>query len=619
MTATVGDARHWRRLAAWALAQIALSGLRRGAVNHVFVRDSMAQLPRVPIPESWSPVLLAVSAAWWIVLVALVWIDRARWRDQLRAALTRDARGGVGAASPTDRIALFASLASFVALAAHFGAHRFRINWDCAYLLEAGRVLAEGGVLYRDFVDPNPPLIMLLMSIPARIAAASGIHLFTAFHFLVLACALASFLTIRHLLARAPEPLASRRDWVLLPFALFQLGLAYWNEFGQREHLFVIAAMPFFVARALRWEGEAFRARYVALALVAGLGACIKPHFFLVPLVMEAALALVHRRFRTLFSPEMWTFAAVPLAYLAWMWLGSEPVRTEYFGRWLPFFASTYYGMNTDLPRAWKIAPNLVVPAAFALMVARRAPGASARFAIGWFGAATGALAVFVAQENGFCYHIIPFAATWMMLLGALLATVRFRWSGVRAVSPAMVGLLAATGIILWPLWPGAWPDRGTFAYARERAEVIEKWSRPGESVLILSPSLLYAFPMARAMDRRPATRFGCLFMLGGLYGDVRGEPGAPFPYRTFDAATDFERAFLRDLASDIRRDRPRVVMIEHGSWCHGCPKGFDVFDYLSANGFVAGAMAEYRFLGRIPEFAVLVRADVLTRGANAP
>ncbi|MCL4233632.1 MAG: hypothetical protein KJ042_03830 [Deltaproteobacteria bacterium] len=587
--------------------QIALSAVRRGAVNHVFVRDSMAQLPRVPIPESWSPVLLAVSAVWWVVLAAIVWIDRARWRDELSASFERE---GEIAPSPTDRIALFASLASFVALAAHFGAHRFRINWDCAYLLEAGRVLADGGVLYRDFVDPNPPLVMLLMSIPARIAAASGVHLFTAFHFLALACAFASFLTMRRLLARAPEPLASRRDWVLLPFAVFGLGLAYWNEFGQREHLFVIAAMPFLVARALRWEGEHLRVHHVALALVAGIGACIKPHFFLVPLAMEIALASAHRLVRTLFSAEMWTFAAVPIAYLAWMWLGSEPVRTEYFGRWLPFFASTYYGMNTDLPRAWRFAPNLVVPAAFALVIARRASGASARFAIGWLGAAAGGLAAFVAQENGFTYHIIPYAAAWMMLVGVLLATVKFDGSRASAVSPAMVGLLAATGIILWPLWPGAWPDRGTFAYARERAEVIERWSRPGDAVLILSPSLLYAFPMVRAMDRRPATRFGCLFMLGGLYGDVRGESGAPFPYRPFDTATDFERAFLRDLASDIRRDRPSVVMIEHGSWCHGCPKGFDVFDYLNANGFVAVAMADYRFVGRIPEFAVLVRAD---------
>lgn len=625
MTTTPGDTRHWRRLGAWALVQVVLSAARRGVPNHVFVRDGMAQLPRVPIPESWSPALLAICAAWWVVLAALVWIDRARWRDELRAAFIRDARGVDPAASPADHVALFASLASFVALAAHFGAHRFRINWDCAYLLEAGRALADGGVLYRDFVDPNPPLIMLLMSIPARISNATGAHLFTTFHFLVLACALASFLTMRRLLARAPEPLASRRDRVLLPFALFQLGLAYWNEFGQREHLFVIAAMPFFVARALRWEGEAFRARHntlarhMALALVAGIGACIKPHFFLVPLAMEIAFAIAHRRVRTLFAAEMWAFAAVPIAYLAWMWLGSEPVRTEYFGRWLPFFASTYYAMNTDLPRAWKIAPNLVVPAAFALVIARRASGPAARFAAGWLGAAAGALAAFVAQENGFTYHIIPYAAAWMMLLGVLLATIPLGWSGARAVSPAMVGLLAATGIVLWPLWPNAWPDRGAFAHARERAAVIERWSRPGDAVLILSPSLLYAFPMVRAMDRRPATRFGCLFMLGGLYGDVRGESGAPFPYRSFDTATDFERAFLRDLASDIRRDRPSVVMIEHGSWCHGCPRGFDVFDYLTANGFVAVALADYRFVGRIPEFAVLVRADALARGTGNP
>ncbi len=568
----------------------------------------MAQLPHVPIPESWSPYLLAASATWWIVLVAVLWIDRARWRDELRAALTRETEDAALAASPADRIALFASLASFVALAAHFGAHRFRINWDCSYLLEAGRVLAEGGVLYRDFVDPNPPLIMLLMSIPARIADATGVHLFTAFHFLVIACALASFLAMRGQLARAPEPLASRRDVVLAPFALWHLGLAFWNEFGQREHLFVIAAMPFLVARALRWEGEAFRARHIALALVAGVGACIKPHFFLVPFAMELALAVAHRRVRTLFTAEMRAFAAVPVVYLAWMWLGSEPVRTEYFGRWLPFFASTYYAMNTDLPRAWRIAPNLIVPVVFALAAARRSPGPAARFAVGWLGAAAGALAAFVAQENGFTYHIIPYAAAWMMLVGVLLATVRVEWSPARSVSPAMVGLLAAAGIVAWPLLPNAWPDRGAFAYARERAEVIDRFSRPGDFVLVLSPSLLYAFPMLHAMDRRPATRFGCLFMLGGLYADVRATPGAPFPYRTIETATDFERAFLRDLAGDIRRDMPSVVMIEHGSWCHGCPKGFDVLEYLSTNGFVAEVLADYRYLGLIPEFAVFVR-----------
>lgn len=608
----------WRALGAWALVQAVLSYLRRSTLRHDYVADGLARLWAAPLPDAWAPVLRAVCALWWIAATALAIRWGRTWVAGLREAWRADAREPrEPSPDSADEIAFAALVATVAALAVYAQAHRFSINWDCAYLLRSGQVVAEGGLPFRDFVDPNPPLIMYLMAVPAWLARVLGIHAFSGFNLFIIALAGASLAASRRFLKGAPEPLRSRRDWLLLPYALFHLALAYHGEFGQREHLFVLLATPAILCRWLRWEGATVSSTLAALAgFGAGIGVLIKPHFLLVPLALEAAWFLAYRRrVRAFAAPEVAAADLAAAAYAAWLAFGPEVLRDEYWGRWFPFYLRHYNDVFSGASRVWDIAPNLVVPAVLAVVVARKSPGPAARLGLGLFSGAVGAFAVFVVQKKGFSYHAVPYAAMLMLSAGVTLAVEARRfavWKSAAPVSPRVAALLVAAAIVAWPVLPDAWPTRRRLAHENERREVIERLTRPGDPILVLSPTLMYAFPLAMMMERRPVTRFSNLLMLGGFYGAVRAEPGAPFPYHTPQTASEEERRFLADLSADVARDRPKIVMIEHRAWCQGCPPGFDVHDFFRASGFIESALSEYRLVGAIPEFVVYALPEAI-------
>ncbi len=101
------------------------------------------------------------------------------------------------------------------------------------------------------------------------------------------------------LLARAHEAVLGSLTVRILPLAtLFALGVDPGRCFGQREHLLMVAAMPYLVLRALRVRAvQVPRWQTVLIALIAGLGFAIKPHFVL-PLLARRALRVAGRGLR---------------------------------------------------------------------------------------------------------------------------------------------------------------------------------------------------------------------------------------------------------------------------------------------------------------------------------
>ena len=196
-------------------------------------------------------------------------------------------------------------------------AHPLQIDHDCAaYLVEASRLL-DGDIPYVDFVELNPPMAIYLNVIPAIIARLLPIHIIFAFLLSVFSLILWSTWTIRKLIKFSSF---SREDHVLgclsALYVLFSAILLFDNEFGQREHLFVLLYCPFLVTRFLRLQNEKISPPIaITAAVAAAIGACIKPHFVAIALLVELYWLITKRDHRKLFTPEMIVFAFVGLLY----------------------------------------------------------------------------------------------------------------------------------------------------------------------------------------------------------------------------------------------------------------------------------------------------------------
>ena len=105
-------------------------------------------------------------------------------------------------------------------------------------------------------------------------------------------CALSAWLALR--LARRPA--AAPVEAACLGVALPLLTLAAGYDFGQREHLMAVAALPYLFLAARRIEGVPTGLRPDARRRRCwpALGFALKPHFLAIPGLVEA-LVLLHR------------------------------------------------------------------------------------------------------------------------------------------------------------------------------------------------------------------------------------------------------------------------------------------------------------------------------------
>ena len=166
------------------------------------------------------------------------------------------------------------------------------LNHDVGAVLAFSQRWLGGEHLYTDLIDVNPPLIFVLNLVPAAVAAWTGLDGTRALQLSLLAYGALAWRIGWLVRDRPAEGPAERAFLDVLP-ALVLLGAGY--DFGQREHLMAIGALPYLLCAARRAEGKAPGGRFGA-ALLAGVAFALKPHFLAIPCLVEAAVLISRSR-----------------------------------------------------------------------------------------------------------------------------------------------------------------------------------------------------------------------------------------------------------------------------------------------------------------------------------
>ncbi|MFC4167353.1 hypothetical protein ACFOY6_08430, partial [Pseudoroseomonas aestuarii] len=262
------------------------------------------------------------------------------------------------------------------------------LNHDVAAVLDFSARMLAGERLYTGLVDVNPPLIFLLNLPAAWLAAHTPLDGPQALLLgLLLLCggslALCAAL-LRAAGGRAMGAVERAVTGAVLPLLLLAAGY----DFGQREHIMAVAALPYLVLAERRILGAATPWRLaVPAVLLAALGFALKPHFLAAPALVEALVlgaGLAHGRgAAVLRDPVPWAMAALWALYLA-----AIPVFfPAYLGHVVPLVWQWYVGL--DGAPWWRVllAPVLGSGALFVLGLAALVPPAMRRGAAGWLAA----------------------------------------------------------------------------------------------------------------------------------------------------------------------------------------------------------------------------------------
>jgi hypothetical protein len=474
-----------------------------------------------------------------------------------------------------DRIA--AAVPPFVmALAVPFAAAQLYIGLtnDTKLFMAMARHLLEDGGLYARWFEVNPPLIVLLYSLPT----AMTLWLRVPAHLSLTGCTL--LLALWSLFAQwnliRASALQRQQRLLLIAAGAGMLIILPVNAamFGDREHLLMILTLPW-VLQMLLGQQPSWK-----LAAVAAVGFCLKPYNLVIPLLLLAAAGARTWRQR-IFSPSALAMAAVAAAYAAviFVWFPG------YVANVLPLVETAYPYTRAPLENKFLYPPFLILPTL--LLLCAGLP--RERYAAGvWWGWTMGMWFSFFGGGGWLYTYYLLLCPLLMAAVNALQTadgqgTLRClgRWAAL-AITGCM--LLLSLFSLMYNL-QSTWLTGNSLFYTRLPPPMYrELREAAGERFILLSQDL-WGVNLTDISDAPPLHVFGF-------------ESLWPLPWLVAHPGDPKHAAIMQPMAASLvaalaLRPSP-ALLVDASPRKDKLPDGFDILGYLHRRPEIDSALQGY-------------------------
>lgn len=502
--------------------------------------------------------------------------------------------------------------------------HPLYMGWDPGLHFNAAQLILQGKIPYVDMMDVNPPLVWYIDMIPASWANILHIPAPQAFTFFLACVILYSALTCYYLFFHCA---GTKKGEDAATYIAFIVGLIYFNfllrhDFGQRETIFVLFYMPFFVMRWISWEAHKRPPAWasVIIGIIGGMGICLKPHF-LVPVLLVELYFLLSKNFFSLstykifFTTEAWGALGAALAYLGHFMVMPSAMRENYFGFVVPAFMLGYSFWDTSLGGSFCSLDKRLV---FWLMLTVCALGMALRrkssLVMPLIVLAVTSTIPYLMQFKGWAYHDQPVFASSLILLFIIIGYA-LAWLG-----PRMRDACAAPSkLLLWvvPLAIGGFLSYDAFtdtmAVKRDtqvdlnfagynltcpRSDItcpffdvfLKEWM-PQDKVIFISNGVNPEYPFLTQLGVKPGSRHLHCVILSVLQFIKDAHPKTPKNIKLIEQ----EKRIVNEYLEDIEKNKPKLVFVQIGP----------VLDYLKPYGFVEKMQQNYNKIEEHDNFEV--------------
>lgn len=436
-------------------------------------------------------------------------------------------------------------------------------NVDVSWWLIVGERMLDGQRLYVDILETNPPMAGSVYLLSVALARLVHVRPEVMTDGVILAMIAGSLALTCHILR--DSAVRGRAAGSLVVWAALLLGILPMYDFGQREHLALIAMLPAIGVYLLRGSREPVTPMAI---LIAGVSAAItmtfKPYFACAVGFCILTAAAQARDWRVLFALENWIAAAIVVIYGISIFV----FYPEYFTTIYPLVRDVYLLLKapilalcvTSATAIWVGGTVLVL----ALQNQQRKLDASAFMTLA---ASFGFAVSFFIQRKGWGYHAYPMVALALMAAGCAIAAIdpdRAKSMRLRVVAGFVVAAMFAKACL--------WFDASVDVHKIED-RVAQLGAHP--KILMLSAAAVIGHPMVRTLDGTWVSRQEAFW--------VREIVRRATLEQSIDAKTAArlqvyvarERA---GLIEDFRKQRPDVVLIDNrdsdwGRWAHDDPE----------------------------------------------
>jgi hypothetical protein len=479
-----------------------------------------------------------------------------------------------------------------------------RLNHDAAWWLTVADEMRRGGELYATIIEVNPPLIAYLSMAPLFLAQVTRLPIEVVFEACVLGVAGASLIATWWLTSDVAE-----RGFVLALVGAELLAFLGTPgvDFGQREHLMLMLVTPYVILIWRRLSGYPVRWPAAVLAGVAGaVGFCLKPHFILVWLALEAWSRFGHRgkARRPGRRIEAWLVAGLGLVYLVFI-LVRYPAYITLLREGRELYASF-----ARQPLFVLLGSAVVVPMGLAALTSTQRAGPSGLLARVWLIVAVSAFALMVVQRKGWTYHEYPALASTIIvavLLGVDVVSSNDSWIGDqdRRLVSVFATCLATALVLPLSLWAQTPQQKWRRDVITAREPFLSQLA-PGTSLVMFTDLMEDAFPLVELTGVRWASPFPAIWWVRSLYSGDAARPDLRPPA----AMLGVERRFNEALIGRMEVVRPDYVLVDRGRSNVFGGEPFPFVRYFGQFPAFRDLWSQYELAGSLDRFEVWRRAD---------
>ena len=470
------------------------------------------------------------------------------------------------------------------------------VDADVAWELWIGRQLNHGASLYHDIIEANPPL-WFWMAMP--VDRLSELVHWRADHVLILLTGCAAALAVAAT-SRLIGSVSPGRRAFFLSYVSLALVAVPWTDFAQREHIALIATLPYAALIARRRADHAVPAGLaVAIGVGAALGFALKHYFLIVPVLLEAWLIVGLGRTWRPIRMETVAVALVGILYGLAMLVWAQ----DYFTTVVPMLQLAYGA--TGAKRLLDLFQPAVLAALLSILLLLSSPRLLRSEATGLAAALTVAAIGFAIeyfiQAKGWSYHALP-----MLGCAAIALAATFGTRG----NPPRLTLLAAPALLLLPFTIAAEKALKEPESARDVAHAVEGM-RTGDTIGFIAADPSFGWHVILQQGFRfPSRYYGYWMMQAVVSNELRGGPDRRL--------TQLGRLVVRQTIADFECRPPRRIVIARPSSAEAKDGAFDILAFFSRDPEFAALLSHYRPIERT-SVEVFERASPVGGARNCP
>ena len=495
-----------------------------------------------------------------------------------------------------DVLAFFLPIALFAALS-YFLQVQVLFSPDVGYLIYAANQLLAGGKYAADIFETNPPMILYLYM------PICFLHKWLHIEIILLARIYGLFLTSVSslccfvLLKKLIEP----NDRIYFKVLFYTILVVYFilpmNDILQREHILLIALLPYLLSAALRLENKPISTfSAVVIGVCAGLGFALKPYFLVTFCLIEGFFIIKKRQIFAWVRIESLIISSILVLYFCSIWV----FQPDYLRIILPL-VSRYYlpfikGPLINILLLYSIPFCLAMLLSYALTYKQdkyRTIGT-----ILFLGLLGMTIAIFITQAPWY-YHVLPaFGLAFIFLMHVVGQALQNRL--------IFFSMVVMAGFVVFGPIPYCYERyrimvESTKNSSRNKLIAYINNSSKQHSIFCFCTGTICCFPLVYETQSVHAQRFSQFWWYRGLRFSEK--------YSVYPDQVIKDRTFIINaIAADLNHYRARWVIIDNNDFNIAEDIDVNLISYLSENKQFRDAWQNYDVSTRIDNYTIYER-----------